>query len=148
MIENERFTWKTVHGWQTSAFLEVMNGLDKKNQRLKEENEQLKEAINILKHRHSLLHDACLEVELDRDSLKKDIISLEKENEQLKSIKQFAEKNGINIFHIKTAFRNCWSDNAKLITENNRLKEENEKLKQENESLSYGEADWLIEEML
>lgn len=84
MDKNERFTWKTVHGWQTPAFLEVMNGLDKKNQRLKEENEHLKEALQILKHRHSLLHDVCLEAECDRDSLKKDVISLEKENEQLK----------------------------------------------------------------
>lgn len=133
MTENERFTWKTVHGWQTSAFLKVMNGLDKKNQQLKEENEELKQAYQTLKHRHSLLHDECLEVELDRDILKKDVISLEKENEQLKSIKQFAEKKGINIFHIETAFRNCWNGNAKLVTENNRLKEENNQLKREKE---------------
>ena len=45
---------------------------------------QLKEAYQTLKHRHSLLHDECLEIECDRDSLKKDVISLEKENEQLK----------------------------------------------------------------
>lgn len=82
MTENERFTWKTVHGWQTPAFLEVMNGLDKKNQQLKEENEELKQAYQTLKHRHSLLHDICIEAECDRDSLKKDVISLEKENEQ------------------------------------------------------------------
>ena len=30
------------------------------------------------------MHDECLEIECDRDSLKKDVISLEKENEQLK----------------------------------------------------------------
>lgn len=85
MTENERFTWKTVHGWQTPAFLEVMNGLDKKNQQLKEENEQLKQAYQTLKHRHSLLHDVCIEAECDRDSLKKDVISLEKENDKLKN---------------------------------------------------------------
>jgi uncharacterized protein (DUF3084 family) len=51
---------------------------------LSEENEQLKQAYQTLKSRHSLLHDECLEAECDRDSLKKDVISLEKENEQLK----------------------------------------------------------------
>lgn len=44
MSKDERFTWKTVHGWQTPAFLKVMNGLDKKNQQLKKENEQLKQS--------------------------------------------------------------------------------------------------------
>lgn len=51
---------------------------------LYEENGQLKQAYQTLKHRHSLLHDVCIEAECDRDSLKKDVISLEKENEQLK----------------------------------------------------------------
>lgn len=109
MTENERFTWKTVHGWQTPAFLEVMNGLDKKNQQLKEENEELKEAINILKHRHSLLHDVCIEAECDRDGYHKDVISLEKENEQLKQ----SEKD-------------CQEWNHKLINENEQLKKEKE----------------------
>ena len=52
--------------------------------KLEEEYEQCKQAYQTLKHRHSLLHDECLEAECDRDSLKKDVISLEKENEQLK----------------------------------------------------------------
>ena len=46
---------------------------------------QLKEAYTQLKHRHSLLHDVCIDAECDRDSYRKDIASLEKENEQLKS---------------------------------------------------------------
>lgn len=41
MSEDDRFTWKTVHGWHTNAFLVAMNGLDKKNKRLKQEKEQL-----------------------------------------------------------------------------------------------------------
>ena len=49
-----------------------------------EENEQLKKAYTQLKHRHSLLHDVCIDAECDRDSYRKDIASLEKENEQLK----------------------------------------------------------------
>ena len=49
-----------------------------------EENEQLKQAYTQLKHRHSLLHDVCIDAECDRDSYRKDIASLEKENEQLK----------------------------------------------------------------
>ena len=42
MTENERFKWQDVYKWGVPAFLEVMNGLDKKNQQLKQENEQLK----------------------------------------------------------------------------------------------------------
>ena len=53
--------------------------------RLNEENEQLKQAYTQLKHRHSLLHDECIDAECDRDRYRKDISSLEKENEQLKS---------------------------------------------------------------
>lgn len=55
---------------------------------------QLEEAYLTLKHRHSLLHDECLEAECDRDSLKKDVISLEKENEQLKQeLESFEQVN-------------------------------------------------------
>lgn len=65
---------------------------------LYEENGQLKQAYQTLKHRHSLLHDECLEVECDRDSLKKDVISLEKENERLKHfLKEIATDNKINL---------------------------------------------------
>lgn len=48
MTEKERFKWEDVYKWGVPAFLEVMNGLDKKNQQLKEENEQLKETIKEL----------------------------------------------------------------------------------------------------
>ena len=53
---------------------------------LAEENEQLKQVYTQLKHRHSLLHDECIDAECDRDSYRKDIASLEKENEQLKKL--------------------------------------------------------------
>ena len=59
--------------------------IDKLNE-LTNENEQLKQTYQTLKHRHSLLHDECLEAECDRDSLKKDVISLEKENENLNNV--------------------------------------------------------------
>lgn len=61
MTENERFTWKTVHGWQTPAFLEVMNGLDKKNQQLKQENKELKKENEKLKNvlKNSYLNEIC-----------------------------------------------------------------------------------------
>ena len=52
--------------------------------RLNDENEQLKQSYTKLEHRHSLLHDECLDAECDRDSYHKDVLSLEKENEQLK----------------------------------------------------------------
>lgn len=61
---------------------EVVDVLNK----LSEEYEQCKQAYQTLKHRHSLLHDVCLDAECDRDSLKKDIISLEKENENQNNI--------------------------------------------------------------
>ena len=64
---------------------------------LAEENEQLKQAYTQLKHRHSLLHDVCIDAECDRDSYRKDIVSLEEENEQLK------EQNA----DWETAFDNC-----------------------------------------
>lgn len=48
--------------------------------------------------------------------------SLYEENEELNSIKKFADRNGICIFNIDEAFRRCWQDNAKLVKENNQLK--------------------------
>jgi len=51
---------------------------------LAEENEQLKQEYQKLKHRHSLLHDECIDAECDRDRYHNDVLSLEKENEQLK----------------------------------------------------------------
>ena len=51
---------------------------------LNDENEKLKQSYAKLKHRHSLLHDVCIEAECDRDWYQKDVSSLEKENEQLK----------------------------------------------------------------
>ena len=56
----------------------------KKVQSLAKENEQLKQAYTQLEHRHSLLHDECIDAECDRDSYQKDVSSLENENEQLK----------------------------------------------------------------
>lgn len=53
---------------------------------LHEESEQLKQEYQKLKHRHSLLHDECVDIECERYSLKKDVESLEKENEQLKQL--------------------------------------------------------------
>lgn len=45
MTKNKRFTRSNTQGWQKTAFLEVLNGLDEKNKKLKEENEQLKSTI-------------------------------------------------------------------------------------------------------
>ena len=60
--------------------------LNKKYKKVVDENEQLKQAYQTLKSRHSLLHDECLEAECDRNSLKKDVILLEKENENLNNV--------------------------------------------------------------
>lgn len=60
MTRKERFTWKDVYQWQTPAFLEVMNGLDRKNQQLKEENEELKKRIDRQAVRLKELYDLIL----------------------------------------------------------------------------------------
>ena len=66
--------------------------MEKEIERLSEENDKLKQSYIQLKHRHSLLHDVCLDAECDRDGYHKDVLSLEKENEQLKSrIKEVTE---------------------------------------------------------
>ena len=80
---------------------------------LLKENEQLKKAYAQLKHRHSLLHDVCIDAECDRDSYRKDIASLEKENEQLKT------------------------DNGAFIQDIEVFKEENTHLKLENEHIKH-----------
>ena len=58
--------------------------VEKRADKVYEENEQLKQSYIQLKHRHSLLHDECLDAECDRDGYHKDVLSLEKENEELK----------------------------------------------------------------
>ena len=83
---------------------------------LLKENEQLKKAYAQLKHRHSLLHDVCIDAECDRDSYRKDIASLEKENEQLRT------KNNAYIQDIEV-----------FKEENTHLKLENEELQQRND---------------
>lgn len=87
---------------------------------LNDENEQLKKEYLKLDHRHGLLHDECLDVECERDSLKKDVESLEKENEQLKI--RFKEERD-------TAMK-LGSECDSLTIKNQKLKQENEELKQ------------------
>lgn len=57
------------------------------------------------------------------DELVELLNEFQNENEQLKSIKKFADRNGICIFNIDEAFRRCWQDNAKLVKENEQLKQ-------------------------
>lgn len=83
--------------------VELLNTFNEENEQLKEESEVCKQAY---------------------DEIKSDAINLKKENEELKSIKRFAERNGINVFLIDEAFQKCWNDNGKLIKENEQLKEQ------------------------
>ena len=69
---------------ENKKLLQKNGAMEEEIECLSEENEQLKKAYAQLKHRHSLLHDVCIDAECDRDSYRKDIASLEKENEQLK----------------------------------------------------------------
>ena len=82
--------------------------LEKENEKLKQDQRVIGETLD--------------SIILERDTLSK-------ENEQLKSIKEFAEKKGITISLIDEAFRRCWNDNGKLVEENEQLKEENIRLK-------------------
>ena len=86
-----------------------------------------------------------LEKELSTDEVFNEIVYLTNENEQLNSIKQFAERNGINILSIDDAFYNCWNDNGKLVKENEDLKK---RFKREKEvAMSLGsECDKLTKE--
>ena len=43
MTENKRFTYSDVWGWKIDGFLNVMNGLDRKNNELKERVKELEE---------------------------------------------------------------------------------------------------------
>ena len=75
--------------------------------------ERKEREINALDNNWKIMYDEAKEV----------IKELEKENNDLNSIKRFAEIHGINIFNIDEAFRNCWNDNRELVTENRILKE-------------------------
>lgn len=100
--------------WQTKE--ESQKVCDKLN-KLIDENEELK--YNLSAHMVDLnnYQGKCSRLEEENGQLKK-------ENEELNSIKRFAENNGINIFKIDEAFRRCWNDNGKLINENEQLKSE------------------------
>lgn len=49
MTENKRFTYSDVWGWNVDGFLNVMNGLDRKNNELKEQIKELKSENKMLK---------------------------------------------------------------------------------------------------
>ena len=81
--------------------VDLLNELATKCSKLEKENEELKQEYLKLDHRHGLLHDVCLDAECERDSLKKDVESLEKENEQLKTkiniFEKFLDENNLDI---------------------------------------------------
>ena len=133
IIDNQKeYTFPVLDSTLNYMFCKVLNEQHETIGRLKEnidellsvdieeellkENEQLKQAYTQLKHRHSLLHDECIDAECDRDSYRKDIESLEKENEQLRT------KNNAYIQDIEV-----------FKEENTHLKLENEQLQQRND---------------
>lgn len=82
--EEEISTLRLIMGVNGKAYRKSVKEYEEFIEELEKENEELKKEYNKLKHRHSLLHDVCIEAECDRDSYHKDVVSLEKENEQLK----------------------------------------------------------------
>lgn len=102
---------------QNQAIVDLYDGSkywsDKATEKIKaleKENEQLKQAYQKLEHRHSLLHDECLDAECERDGLKKDVESLEEENEYLKTKVDF--------------YKDFQKDARELDKENEELKSE------------------------
>ena len=65
------------------------------------------------------------------EEIANELNKLSDENEELKSIKCFADTHGINIFNIDEAFQRCWSDNKQLVKENEQLRQEVETLQEE-----------------
>lgn len=81
----EKLDWGTIQYFTYNDEKITDDDIENLVNQLLEQNEQLKQEYQKLKHRHSLLHDECLDIECERNSLKKDVESLEKENEQLKN---------------------------------------------------------------
>ena len=77
MTEKERFTWEDVYKWEVPAFLEVMNGLDKKNQQLKKENEQLKQDRIEMFIRERDTKNEWRKLKEENEQLKKELDSFE-----------------------------------------------------------------------
>ena len=90
------------------AILNRLNEISSENKKLEKENLDLSEELDYYKTK-------CA-------SLETGLFQADRENEQLKSIKKFADRNGVCIFNIDEAFRRCWQDNAKLVKENEELK--------------------------
>lgn len=79
---------------------DLVNTLHEENKELKKQREEVfirerntKNELRELKHKHSLLHDECLDAECDRDSYQKDVSLLEKENEDLKKLLEAYRKS-------------------------------------------------------
>lgn len=107
IIDNE--THRQYETWNLVDIEAICDKLNEYENKL----EQKEREFNSCAHNWKIMYDEAKEV----------IKELEKENNDLNSIKRFAEKKGINIFHIDKAFRNCWNDNKELVTENRILKE-------------------------
>ena len=45
-MTEQRFTYLNTKGWNKDGFLNTMNGLNKKNEKLKKENKQLKKELD------------------------------------------------------------------------------------------------------
>ena len=98
---------------QLKTFLEALREelslADRDNTILEKENEQLKQAYTQLKHRHSLLHDVCIDAECDRDSYRKDIVSLEEENKRLHKYLNM-QTMALCDFHNRETAQMKWAD--------------------------------------
>ena len=86
-----------------------------------EEIDKLLEDIDELYEENQQLKKQREELFIRERNTKNELRELKKENKELNSIKCFANNNGINIFKIDEAFRKCWNDNTKLVSENRKL---------------------------
>ena len=102
-LNEDAMSYQTLYEQQKQTIQRLKQNIDELlsvnvEEELLEENKQLKQAYTQLKHRHSLLHDECIDAECDRDSYRKDIASLEKENEQLKKDIEYYKTERLALF--------------------------------------------------
>ena len=109
MIRNKRFSYSNTYGWQRGAFLEVMNGLDEKNRKLKERIKQHEELIS--------------EQAIQLDYLKDENRHMSEVLDENKQLKQQEEE----ITFLKSSNMELEDANARLEEKNIKLQERNDR---------------------
>lgn len=111
MTEKKRFTYSDVSGWNKDGFLNVMNGLDKKNNELKERIKELKK------------ENKELQIEVLGQSEEIEIISDEKQQLKARNKRQYKLLNKITDLMCKRDWKALeqivedWEESDRLLQE-------------------------------